>query len=265
MARALEDVGTGHLVVVTGAGISMASGIPTFRGDDPEAVWRHEVLEKGTYDFFRRDPVASWSWSLKLFDKIHGTAPNPGHDAVAALGAWHRGRGGTFTLVTQNIDVLHEAAGSRDPLKVHGTYDRVRCGSPLGCPDGAPDGSIAVDEVDFRPFIEAPGQGTLPRCQLCGDLIRPHVLWFDEFYADHADYRWDRVQDAHHTLDALLFVGTSFAVGVTDLFLRAAAQRRPPAFSIDPAGVAPQPGVTALQARAETFLPRVCGHLRIAA
>lgn len=256
----LHDVADGHLVVVTGAGISLASGIPTFRGDDPGAVWKESVTELGTYRFFRRDPVKSWQWSLEIFSRAEGAEPNEGHRALAELERRHVERGGRFTLVTQNIDTLHEEAGSEELVKVHGTVDRLRCGSD-GCELGSPRGSIPREDVDFAAFREDPSEETLPRCPECGDLIRRHVLWFDEYYSDHEDYQWPRVREAAASADLYLFVGTSFSVGVTELFLQNAATRRKPAWSIDPKPVPTWMPLEAVEARAEEALPRLVERL----
>ncbi|MHC4274136.1 MAG: SIR2 family NAD-dependent protein deacylase [Planctomycetota bacterium] len=147
LAGELRDLGAGGLLVVTGAGISLASGIPTFRGTDPGAIWKHDVTELGTRRYFQEDPAGSWNWYLSRFDAVLRCRPNPAHDAVAGLERWHTGRGGGFLLVTQNIDTLHEQAGARQMVKVHGSADRVRC-SDYGCANGAPTGSLPRDAID---------------------------------------------------------------------------------------------------------------------
>jgi NAD-dependent deacetylase len=124
---ALGRAQSGCLVVVTGAGISAASGIPTFRGTDPDAIWKRDITELGTLAFFHENPVASWQWYLSRFDKVLSAKPNLGHVSIARLERWQLARGGGFLLVTQNIDTLHEQAGSRRMVKVHGSADRVRC------------------------------------------------------------------------------------------------------------------------------------------
>ncbi|MEM8932624.1 MAG: Sir2 family NAD-dependent protein deacetylase, partial [Acidobacteriota bacterium] len=88
LTDALNRLDSGHLVVITGAGVSLASGVPTFRGDDPDAVWRNDILEKGTFRYFREDPAASWQWSMRLFGAIQDAEPNAGHHALDALGDW---------------------------------------------------------------------------------------------------------------------------------------------------------------------------------
>ncbi len=259
MLSPLED---SFLVVVTGAGISVASGIPTFRGTDPDAVWKRDVTELGTFRFFREDPVESWRWYLTRFSSVLEAKPNDAHRTVAALERWQLGRGGRFLLITQNVDTLHEDAGSREMVKVHGTADRIRCPRD-GCVNGAPRGSLPRADFDVRPFLDAPALEKLPHCPACGDVLRQHVLWFDEYYGEHEDYQWDRVQEAAVTLDALLFVGTSFSVGVTELFLQYATARRRPMISIDPGGArAPSyPGIRVLQAKSEEVLPAACEAL----
>ena len=81
LAAALEPLSDAYLVVVTGAGISLASGIPTFRGSDPDAVWKRDVTELGTFRFFTEDPVGSWRWYMSRFDKVLEASPNPAHHA----------------------------------------------------------------------------------------------------------------------------------------------------------------------------------------
>ena len=258
LAAAMEDVGTGCLVVVTGAGVSLASGIPTFRGSDPGAVWKRDITELGTNRYFEEDPAGSWSWYTSRFDIVLEKQPNPAHHALAAIERWHTGRGGRFLLVTQNVDPLHERSGSERLVKVHGSADRVRC-TRHRCVHGAPRGSLPRAEVDMRAFNAEPVAANVPRCPACGALLRQHVLWFDEFYDEHRDYQWDRVVDAAQTMDACLFVGTSFSVGVTDLYLRGGLTAGSPMLSIDPGAAAPpHSAVTLLREPSESLLPAVC-------
>lgn len=256
LTDALRQVGSGHLVVITGAGISVASGIPTFRGTDPDAIWQKDVTELGTFRYFQQDPVGSWSWYLSRFSKVLDAEPNAAHRALVDLERWQLQRG-RFTLISQNVDTLHEAAGQRQLVKVHGSADRIRC-PRQGCPHGAPEGSLPRSDFDVDAFIAQPDEARLPRCPRCGDILRQHVLWFDEYYGEHRDYQWPRVQEAAWSADLMLFVGTSFSVGVTDLFLRQGLGRGIPQVSIDPSG-APSPiaGLEILTARAETLLPAV--------
>jgi len=262
LGSALESLEAGSLAVVTGAGISQASGIPTYRGTDPEAVWRQSDVSLATFDYFRRDPVGQWQWYLKRFEAVAAAKPNAAHSSLVDLEAWHTQRGGSFCLVTQNIDTLHEAAGSSRMIKIHGTSDRVRC-SKVGCRFGSPSGSLAADDVHFGDFVAAPSEQTLPTCPDCSSLLRAHVLFFDEYYGEHQDYKFSAAEAVAQRADLMLFVGTSFSVGITDIFLRAGILRRIPIFSIDPGGhgTSPWPDLRILPSPAEELLPEVCDRL----
>jgi NAD-dependent deacetylase len=252
----------GLILVVTGAGISSASGIPTFRGSDPDAIWKVSDVELATRGYFESDPIGQWSWYLKRFEAVDSAQPNPAHTAIVGLEAWQVGRGGEFLLVTQNIDTLHEAAGSKRMIKIHGTSDRLRCvGS--SCPNAAPAGSVDRSSVDLERFRRDPRRETLPMCPACGDLLRAHVLFFDEYYQEHNDYRFQEVLAAGEGASLLLFIGTSFSVGITEILLRAAFQRQTPMFSVDPGGNrAPAPyRVTAIEEPAEKVLPLTLDRL----
>ncbi len=243
----------GLLLVVTGAGISLASGIPTFRGTDKNAVWKRDVTELGTNRYFLEDPAGSWAWYLSRFDAVEGAKPNAGHHALVRLEARRASEARPFLLVTQNIDGLHAAAGSRALVEVHGSAAKVRCSS-AGCELAAPTGSLLRSTVDVARFRADPVLANVPTCPKCGAWLRQHVLWFDEYYQSHRDYQWSRVLEAAERAALVLFVGTSFSVGVTDLILSAAVERGAPVYSIDPSGLA-VPGVTTVAAPSETALP----------
>jgi NAD-dependent deacetylase len=255
----------GFLLVVTGAGISLASGIPTFRGTDPGAVWKHDVLEMATDQYFRRHPVESWRWYCSRFDRVSEAMPNPAHASLADLERWQGDRGGEFLLVTQNTDTLHRKAGSQRLVEVHGRSDRVRCSSQ-SCRLGAPRGSLPRPSEQLARFLASPCDELLPRCSECEGILRPHVLWFDEFYQDHDDYQWERVHDAVERAELVLFVGTSFSVGVTELVLQSSGYRGVPIYSIDPgAHEAPYSYVRLVREPAEVLLPALVRELRDAA
>lgn len=248
------------VLVITGAGVSLASGIPTFRGTDPGAVWAQDVTEKGTRAFFKRAPDESWLWYLKRFERARGAKPNAAHLALAEWERWQERQGRAFLLVTQNVDTLHEQAGSRALVKVHGSLDQARC-SRRNCPHGPPRGTYPMAEVDFGPLHANPGRDTVPRCPLCQSRLRPHVLWFDELYSEHEAYQFERV--LHHARNSrlIVFVGTSFSVGVTAWVSAVALKRRIPVFSIDPAGNPPASHIHVLAERAEELLPRLVAAL----
>lgn len=263
LAAALDDR-DGKLLVVTGAGVSLASGIPTFRGTDPGAIWKRDTTELATFAFFQSDPVESWRWYLDRFDLVRDARPNPAHRALAAIDRARAERGEEFLLVTQNVDTLHEAAGTSRLIKVHGSADRVRC-SGSRCRLGAPRGSLAFGRLDAMAFMSAPSLETLPRCPECEAPLRPHVLWFDEFYGDHEDYQWDRLLLAAAEATTIVFVGTSFSVGVTDVVLQSGLATGATMLSIDP-GAHRQPAraLRHLAVPAEEVFPPACAELGIA-
>lgn len=249
----------GPVLVITGAGISLASGIPTFRGSDPGAVWKRDITELGTVRYFNEDPEGSWSWYLSRFERVLGAKPNAGHIALVELERWCARASTPFLLVTQNIDGLHHEAGATELVEVHGSAHRVRCAA-VGCEYGAPRGWLERASVDIAAFKANPSRDTVPRCPACGGLLRQHVLWFDEYYQSHEDYQWGRVLGAIEQCALLLFVGTSFSVGVTEHALSEARGRRVPIFNLDPAGQ-PMRGVELIAEASEVALPRLVAAL----
>ena len=251
----------GTTLVLTGAGVSLASGIPTFRGNDDGAVWTRDVMDRATLRYFRRDPAGSWRWYRDRLARLRLARPNAAHQALAQLERWQAAqRRGPFRLITQNIDTLHEQAGAAELIKVHGSIDKARCADER-CRSGARTQPVAA--LDFTRFDEQASVDTIPRCAACGGLLRPHVLWFDEHYASHGDYRWPLVLETCATMSLVLAVGTSFSVGVTDLVLTDAARRGVPLFVIDPAAraIAPDTRAVHVAERAEDLLPQVVDRL----
>jgi NAD-dependent SIR2 family protein deacetylase len=255
VAGALTSKGA-HTLVLTGAGISLASGIPTFRGGDAGALWATQAMERATFRHFERQPADSWTWYRQRLGTALDAAPNAAHHALTALEAWSVTRGHGYRLVTQNIDPLHERAGARTLIKVHGSIDRARCANPR-CRLAA-TGTTALADLDFSRFDRAPGADTVPRCSACGSLMRPHVLWFDEHYGSHPSYEWPAVLEACETMTLAIAVGTSFSVGVTDLVATAAAQRRVPLVIVDPEAPSIPTGPLAIHVRERA---EVCARL----
>ncbi len=175
------------VVVLTGAGISAESGVPTFRGSG--GLWRNYRPEDlATPEAFARRPELVWEWYDWRRSLIARAQPNPGHQALAEL----ERRKQAFLLVTQNVDGLHERAGSRRLVKLHGDIWMVRC---TAC---------AARQRDERvPLPELP-----PRCA-CGGLLRPDVVWFGEPLPAGA---WAEAESAARSAGVMLVVGTSAAV-----------------------------------------------------
>lgn len=245
-------------VFLTGAGISLASGIPTFRGSDPDAVWANDVLEKGTLSYFRRDQAGSWAWYLKCFEKAMNAKPNRAHYALVALAALVPG----VRVVTQNVDGLHRKAGQQRLVEVHGTTRKVRCTRKF-CAHGGRRGSLDWDDSLFERFRAEPVKRNAPRCPACNKYLRAHVLWFDETYASHMDYEVNKAKRWFREATALVCVGTSFSVGVTDEALHAADHLDIPVFIVDPHSKKdPEKDYTLYREKAEEFLPKLVEALR---
>jgi NAD-dependent deacetylase len=177
-------------VVLTGAGISAESGVPTFRGVD--GLWRSFRAEDlATPEAFVRDPRLVWNWYRWRRTIIAGVRPNPGHVALARL----ESRLPHFTVLTQNVDGLHTAAGTVALVELHGNIWRARCTVEAG---------RVIDERLAAPASPV-HLGELPRCE-CGALLRPDVVWFGEALdANLLALAGDTVR----TCDVLLIVGTS--------------------------------------------------------
>jgi NAD-dependent deacetylase len=242
-----------RIVIVTGAGISAASGLPTFRGNDPDAIWSKDVTEVATAAYFHADPVGWWRWFDRVFAGVLDAEPNEAHRAIARIEDIVTSRGAEFLLVTQNVDLLHERAGSRRMVKIHGTADRLRC-ARRGCVHGEPEGSLPLAPAAFEAFRKLPSLESVPRCPSCSGLVRAHALLFDEYYTAHNDYAFERVASALDSADLMIFAGTSFSVGITALAVEAGRARSVRMLSIDPFGRPPRP-VEHLEAAAESVLP----------
>lgn len=185
-----------HVVVFTGAGVSAESGIPTFR-DDLTGLWENFSAEDlATPRAFKQDPALVWGWYEWRRMKILQAQPNLAHLAIASLANLVP----KLTLITQNVDDLHERAGSRDVLHLHGRINKPFCFTcrrpheyPLGIPD-EPESGRRLDP---------------PRCKRCGGKIRPGVVWFGESLPDT---EWDTANDAAFRCDVFFCIGTSSIV-----------------------------------------------------
>lgn len=247
-----------HPVFVTGAGISIASGIAPFRGT-ADAVWEKDVMEKGTNEFFLRKPHESWAWYLLRFDGCRDAEPNPAHHAIVDIEKWLTESGRGFDLITQNVDGLHLAAGSQRMIECHGTARHMRCTNRY-CEFGPPRGLFEWDEKLLTKFRAEPTYKNVPRCPGCAKFIRAHVLWFDEQYSGHDSYGYDDIDRIMDAMTVLVFVGTSFAVSITDLMMTSAYQQGIPMFNIDP-HAAEMDGITGIQVKAEDALPTIAAAL----
>jgi NAD-dependent deacetylase len=180
--------GARRVAALTGAGISAESGLATFR-DAQTGLWaRFDPRELATPGAFARDPQLVWDWYAWRRELAVAAQPNAGHLALAAL----ERRIPEFTLITQNVDGLHQRAGSRNALELHGNIGRVKCSR---------EGVI----VDHWESVD----GSVPRCAGCGAPLRPDVVWFEEHLPEAT---LAAAEEAVRGCNVLLVVGTSAEV-----------------------------------------------------
>jgi NAD-dependent deacetylase len=212
LKRKLKENAGRRFVVLTGAGISAESGIPTFRG--PEGYWtvgsrEYRPEEMATCHMFSRAPDEVWQWYLYRRGVCQRAAPNKGHEAVVRMEEILSDR---FLLITQNVDGLHVRAGSTPErtFEIHGNINRMRCAKEC-CREIFP----MPEELAFKEKNEplTDDDRALLVCPRCGGLSRPHVLWFDECY-DEEYFRFSSSIQAAGEADLLISVGTS---GATNL------------------------------------------------
>ncbi|MEV4757104.1 Sir2 family NAD-dependent protein deacetylase [Micromonospora sp. NPDC049559] len=205
-----------RVVVFTGAGISAESGVPTFR-DDLTGLWaRFDAEQLATPEAFHADPELVWGWYEWRRARVRRARPNPGHLATAAIERLVPGS----VVVTQNVDDLHERAGSTAPIHLHGSLFAPRCVAEPAHPAAFPDAeAVSRDVRAAQPAAVAdgdeaadPGEGGRippPRCGRCGALVRPGVVWFGETLPEAA---LTAAAEAAAACDVLLIVGTSGVV-----------------------------------------------------
>jgi len=201
----LNLLGHDRLLVLTGAGISVESGLRAFRGAD--GLWEGQPVEDvATPDGFRRDPDRVWAFYSGLRHLAATVEPNAAHLALAAC---EERLGDRYLLTTQNIDGLHQRAGSRRVFELHGSLWRTRCS---GC--------------DRRPFSDRSEPKQTPPCDRCGALLRPAIVWFGEPVDVEADWRTKEfIKAAARANERLVFlaIGTSGAVWPASGYARYAA------------------------------------------
>jgi NAD-dependent deacetylase len=170
-------------VVLTGAGISTESGIPDFRS--PSGIWaQYDPMEYATIDAFRRDPAKVWEFYALRLDALSQAEPNAGHRALAEL----ERRGLVQAVVTQNIDGLHQRAGSKEVIEVHGSIRTAEC---LACGE-----QTALDRA-------------MPRCPRCGEIMKPGVVMFGELLPEGV---MERAAELARSAGLLLVVGSALEV-----------------------------------------------------
>lgn len=182
-----------HAVVLTGAGISTPSGIPDFRSEGTGLWSRDEPMEVASLSTFRTHPERFFVWFRPLASKIFNALPNPAHIALAELekaGRVHR-------IITQNIDALHQKAGSQNVIEMHGTLRTLSCTQCFRQEES---------HIYLKAFVE---QGEIPYCPACGGVLKPDVILFGEQLPQQA---WYNAQKESRACDLMLVVGSSLEV-----------------------------------------------------
>jgi NAD-dependent protein deacetylase/lipoamidase len=190
-----------RVLVITGAGVSAESGIPTFRGKG--GYWRNfDAAKLATPEAFERDPKLVWEWYSERRQRVSNARPNAGHEAIAKLAR----QADDFLLVTQNVDDLHARAGlaSKAMVQIHGNIFVTRC-----------------SRCDFRRDCDHDHEDVLPRCPECAALMRPGVVWFGERLPLSELQRVENYLD-RGACDLVIVAGTTAAFGyIVDWALRA--------------------------------------------
>jgi len=234
LVAALRDAQ--HVCVLTGAGVSAESGVPTFR-DAQSGLWaKYDPLDLATPEAFSRDPALIWRWYRWRRELVAKASPNPGHKALATLAS----RVPKLTLVTQNVDGLHQRAGSRDVIEFHGNIFENRC-FVENC-------VVAGDDM-----------ADIPNCPGCGGQLRPGVVWFGEAIPEPA---LNESFAAAASCDLFLSIGTSSLVYPAAGLTRIAADAGATVIEINPNPTAQADGFDfVLQGNAGVILPKLVEYL----
>ena len=202
-----------RLFVLTGAGVSAESGLPTFRG--AEGIWRGQRAQDiATPEAFHADPERVWQFYSERRKRHSTVIANPAHFALAAL---EQALGDRFFLCTQNVDSLHEQAGSKRIVHMHGRLMQTRC-SREGCRSKPFD-----DDRLYMSRME------IPNCPVCGAILRPHVCWFGE-----KPYSMNRIFEQLRVCNVLLTIGSSGVVEPAASFVRMARINKAKAIYVGP-------------------------------
>jgi NAD-dependent deacetylase len=221
--------GSGLLVFLTGAGVSAESGIPTFRGKD--GYWRvgsenYSPMDLATHAMFERAPEVVWCWYLSRFRRAASAEPNDAHRAIAQV---QKAYGPRVGLITQNVDGLHQRAGSppESSYAIHGSALFIRCAKACSDPVAMPalSGPIADEELSGEMRL-------VLTCTRCRGWMRPHVLWFDEYY-NELYYRSESALAAAEKAALLVTAGSTGATTLPMTIARASARRGVPIIDVN--------------------------------
>lgn len=256
-ARAKRAFETGNILIITGAGVSAESGIPTFRAVDGTGLYESD--EWNPIEFLRSETVKHqigklWEYYLQRFmSTMTDAKPNPAHEAIADLElAKERGN---FGLVTQNIDGLHREAGSRKVIEIHGNK-QMRCSDECWLRDNK-----------IPKLTDIPKNAKFPEdltCPDCGCMMRPHVLLFDEVYSQDL-YRSEEAHTWAEGANLVITVGCSAVVPVAQILANFAVQHDAMVIDVNPSegplsNLAEQTGIW-LPEKAGVVMPQLVGYL----
>lgn len=204
------------IAVLTGAGVSKESGVPTFR-DAMEGLWaKYDPQELATPNAFKANPKLVWDWYTWRREMVAKAKPNAGHLALAQLQTLK-----TTHIITQNVDDLHEQAGSREVIHLHGNIARSKCFN--NC-----QGNPTIIDLSSLNYDKDAGP---PPCPHCGAHIRPDVVWFHEILPA---YELNRAAELSQTCDAMIVVGTSGLVSPASELPRVAKQSGAKVIEVNP-------------------------------
>ncbi len=183
-----------RVAVLTGAGISAESGVATFR--DPNGLWsKFRPEELASMDGFLKNPNLVWEWYQARREVVDSVKPNPGHFSLVEMQKYYAAEGSEFTLITQNVDRLHQAAGSQNVVELHGNIIENYCSR--------------CKEPHEYVYAANPAQKEPPRCAYCGGMVRPAVVWFGEMLPVDA---LETASEAASACEVFFSIGTSAEV-----------------------------------------------------
>ena len=231
---AMQIIKAKNIAVLTGAGISVASGIPTYRGNDGTRTLgskNYTPQEIATMAMYQQHMEKCWNFWEKRSKICAEAEPNIGHFALAEITRLCKSHGKSFQVITQNIDNLHGRAGNQEVLEIHGNLKFVRCIDsdcsvsliPIDSVKEKKGGSGAIESNELK----------IPTCSQCGKPLRPHVLWFDECYREDL-YSNEKAMEIVQNCDLLLVIGTTFATSLPRRILHTVAKREISVIDINP-------------------------------
>jgi NAD-dependent deacetylase len=183
-----------YCVALTGAGISTPSGVPDFRSAGSGLWTKYSPMEVASLSAFQDNPVKFYDWLRPFMKKVYSAEPNPAHKSLAELESANH----LQCIVTQNIDALHQKAGSLNVIEVHGTYQTLSC---LNC-----SSQVKADQELLDLFLVYDGT---PNCPKCGNILKPDLVLYEELLPIN---KWNQARDEIRRCDLLLVLGSSLTV-----------------------------------------------------